>query len=135
MDYKEMILNQSYSNVVILSLTALHILLENCSNSLKVIINNISLSLLSIGNSKNYSIRYRLGRCWLVLVKLNKEILLEFANTLFEFFYENLSVEYYEMNFTACEFFLFVIEELENKKSDLFKNKHITQSLLNGVKM
>jgi hypothetical protein len=134
-DYKEMILNQSYSNVVILSLTALHILLENCSNSLKVIINNISLSLLSIGNSKNYSIRYRLGRCWLVLVKLNKEILLEFANTLFEFFYENLSVEYYEMNFTACEFFLFVIEELENKKSDLFKNKHITQSLLNGVKM
>jgi hypothetical protein len=75
-----------------------------------------------------------LGRCWLVLVRLNKQFLINLGGTLFEFFYENLAVEYYEMNFTASEFYLFVIDEIENKKSDLFMNKRIIENLLNGVK-
>jgi hypothetical protein len=57
-------------------------------------------------------------------------LLLKFEE-LFKFFCENLIVENYEMNFTAAEFFLFLIDDEEE---GFIKNVSIYATLQNNLK-
>jgi hypothetical protein len=87
-----------------------------------------------IGLHKNQvpSVRFRIGRCWLIIIRLNKDLLIAKYIDLFSFFYENLSVENYEMNFTGAEFFLYLVDEEEDEAA--IKNKFVCTTLENNLK-
>jgi hypothetical protein len=118
--------------LIILVLTTIYILLENCPEAMTNSIETVSTSLIKLQNWKNFAINFRIGRCWLSIIKLRRDVFLRFFDKLFIFFTENLSVEYYEMNFTASEFYLHIIEEDKGKL--LSKNKIIFESLSSNLK-
>jgi len=96
--------------------------IRNISDSLIKMSQNSIQNKIGVNNNYNNSyrnkIRYKLGRCWLIIVKLKNEILSSLSEFLIDFFNENLLFEYYEMNFTATEYFLFIVEEIgENEKN------------------
>jgi transportin-1 len=77
-------------------------------------------------------LRYRIGRCWLVVIRSNRSILTSKTEQLFNFFYENLTTECYELNFTAAEFFLYLIDDDEE---DFVKIHHIFSLLEGNLKL
>lgn len=125
------LIDQETNKTTGLVLNTLHILLENCPDALDIHAENIANVLLNFNNFENCSLRFKVGRCWISIIKLRKDIFNQFCETLFDFFTDNLSKEAYEMNFTAAEFYLFVIEEddgayLKNAKvyHNIQKNFH-----------
>lgn len=70
-------------------------------------------------------LRFNIGKCWISMLKLEKDFFLDFYEILFSFFFDNYRVEHYQMNFIASEFFLFVLEEYEEN----FKNIHKIKTL------
>ena len=57
------------------------------------------------------NVRYKIGRVWMSIIKVNNDVLLILFDNLFTFFIENLKYEHYELNFNACDFFNFVIQD------------------------
>jgi hypothetical protein len=92
---------------------------------------NISKVLVQMNLNKNFTTRSRVGRCWLAILRMRKDVFEAFSNSLFGFFFDNLSAESYEMNFTAGEFFLFIIEE---ENGQLMKNEIILEELIKNIK-
>lgn len=75
--------------------------------------------------------RFRIGRCWLIIIRIRKEVLNELLTQLFEFFLQNFSVEQYEMNFTSAEFFLYLVDE---EDEDIIKTDKVFNSLKASLK-
>lgn len=104
-------------NKILVTLSTLHILIENCPN---VIFNDqkkIALVLLKMNQVENLKIRMRLSHCWNSLVRLNKEIFFEISDQLFSFFVINYKYNDYDLNFSSAEFFHHIINEEENAKA------------------
>jgi hypothetical protein len=77
----------------------------------------------------NLKIRFRIGRCWLIIVRISKSILFNAFERLYKFFFVNMTAEDYEMNFTSAEFFLYLVDEEEE---DIIKNNKISTILQNN---
>jgi hypothetical protein len=78
----------------------------------------------------NVKIRFNIGRCWLIIVRISKSILFSGFESLYKFFYDNLTVENYEMNFISAEFFLYLVDEEEE---DLIKNSQVSTIIKNNL--
>jgi hypothetical protein len=100
--------NQAF---MILVMTSLYILLENCSEASYDFIEEVSKTLIQLFNIRNFALRYRVGRCWLSAIMIKTSIFDSVSEKIFQFFTENLSTECYQMNFTAAEFYLCIVEE------------------------
>jgi hypothetical protein len=87
--------------------------------------------LIGLHKVKSTSLRFRIGRCWLIILRIHNDTLLTKFEALFAFFYESFTVENYEMNFTAAEFFLFIIDDEEE---GFVKNNHISSTLQHNLK-
>jgi hypothetical protein len=87
--------------------------------------------LLILSEKKTPHVRFRIGRCWLIIIRINGDILVNNFEKLFSFFYENLLAENYEMNFTAAEFFLYLVDDEED---NFVKNTYIFSTLQNNLK-
>jgi len=98
-------------NLTILVLNTFNILLENCASILQDKLNSASNILVNLHSTDNFDMRYHLGRCWLTIIRMKREILLDPNTDLFLFFVPNLTAEHYKMNFISAEFFLFIVEE------------------------
>ncbi len=110
--------------LVTLVLNNLYLLIENCPNLVNEEIDKIVDTLLSLNECNNFQTRYHLGRCWLSILKIKKEILSSILDSLFAFFIGNFSVENYQMNFTSSEFFSMLIQS-DEKNSENETNKLI----------
>lgn len=62
---------------------------------------------------------------------MKREIFFTFFDNLFNFFNNNLTAESYEMNFTACEFYLFAIEE---ENGELLKDERTYNEIKSNLK-
>ena len=87
--------------------------------------------LISLDNLGDLNIRYRIGRVWMSMIKLKNEVLIILFDNLFNFFMNNLKCEHYELNFIACDFFNFIIED----KEFLLNNDKIRNSIYNNLSM
>ncbi len=112
-------------NLTILVLNTFNILLENCSTILEDKLNSASNILVNLHGTENFDMRYHIGRCWLTMIRMKREILLDPNTDLFLFFVPNLTTEHYKMNFISAEFFLFLVEEDE----ELIKEEKIREKL------
>ncbi len=86
--------------------------------------------MLTYNDSKDLIVRFKIGRCWLSIISLRRDILLNSFENLMQFFNDNLSVQSYEMNFTACEFYLFLTEE----EGKLLKDERILNRMQSIIK-
>jgi hypothetical protein len=125
--------NNVENNQIIIEqvLTTMYILLENCPEAVYDISDEISNTLIELGNIKKYSMRYKVGRYWLALINTKYQILDTNSESLFQFFTENLSVESYQMNFTAAEFYLSIVDE---ETCQIFNNPQIMNFLQENIK-
>jgi hypothetical protein len=105
-------------NLIILVLKTLNILVENCSNIMIEQLEMTSDILVNFHDSENFDMRYHIGQCWLSMMRMKKEVLLDRSANLFIFFVHNFSAENYKMNFIAAEFLLFIVEEEEELIND-----------------
>ena len=105
--------SMSYPNEKLISLILMCIesLVENCYETMENYLEKSVNVLLQMNSITNVSIRYKLGRVWVNLIKVNSSALSFLFNNLFEFFLNNLKEEHYEMNFNASDFFNYVLEE------------------------
>lgn len=72
---------------------------------------------------RNYSLRLKVGRCLLSIIRMRKDLLLNYRNAIFNFYSENLSIESYTISsIIAAEFFLYLLEE---EKGEFMKNQEI----------
>jgi hypothetical protein len=78
----------------------------------------------------NTKIRFKIGRCWLIIVRISKTILFSAFERLYQFFHNNLAVENYEINFISAEFMLYLVDEEEE---DLIKNSQVNMMLQNNL--
>jgi hypothetical protein len=116
-------------HLIILVLSTLNIMLESCSMFMNENLEEVAKVLLNLLDTQNMDMRYKLGGCWLSMVRMRKEVLLELINSLFQFFTENLTVEQYQMNFITSEFFLLILEEHEELMNDEKVKEHFKQNL------
>jgi hypothetical protein len=96
-------------NKILVTLSTLHILIDNCP---KVISNDhkkIALLLLLMNQVENLKIRICLSNCWNSLIILNKEIFFEISDQLFSFFLINFNYKNYDLNFSSAEFFYHIL--------------------------
>ena len=92
-----------------LVLMSLHVLLENCPNLINEDTESVIEALINLKESQELNTRYHVGRCWLSIFKIKKEVLSLLLEPLFNFFIGNFSVENYQMNLTSAEFFSFIV--------------------------
>ncbi len=117
--------------LIILVLHTLNILLENCSNTMIDQLETTSGILVYFHDSENFDMRYHIGQCWLSMIRMKKEVLLDRSSILFLLFLQNLAAENYKMNFIAAEFLFFIVEEEEelindeNIKEKIFYNLEV----------
>jgi hypothetical protein len=71
-------------------------------------------------------VRFKLGREWLIIIRIRQDLLIKLIEPLFEFFILNLSTENHEINFTAAEFICSLVDDEER---ELIKNEQITKVL------
>jgi hypothetical protein len=125
-DIGKIMKEEKQDHMTILVLQTLNILLENCSNIMIDQLDSVSGVLVNLHNTNNFDLRYHIGLCWLSMCRMKREILLDNSANLFSFFVNNLSAEYYQMNFVAAEFLLYVVEEDE----DLINDEIIREKIL-----
>ena len=122
--------------LIILVFTTMYFLLESCPTTMNEQLENITRVLISLKDSQSIQIRYHLGRCWLTIVRMNKETLSSYktlTQILFPFFMNNFSVEYYEMNFISAEFFLILVEKEGNEEKKNM-NEQVVNLLQDNLK-
>jgi hypothetical protein len=76
-------------------------------------------------------VRFKLSRCWLSITRIRQDLSIKFIEHLFEFFIFNLSMENYEINFTAAEFICSLVDDEEK---ELIKNEQISKALEKNLK-
>jgi hypothetical protein len=101
---------------ILVTLSTLHSLIENCPNVITDDQKKIALVLLKMNQVENFKIRMRLSYCWNSLVRFNKEIFFEISDQLFSFFVMNFKYKDYDLNFSSAEFFHHILNEEENLK-------------------
>ena len=99
---------------ILVTLSTLHILIDNCPNVISEESKKIALTLLKMNQVDNLKIRMRLSYCWNSLVKFNKEIFFEIPDQLFTFFILNFKFKDHDLNFSTVEFFHHIITEEES---------------------
>lgn len=121
--------NQREDTLINLVLKTIYMLLENCQVFLSEddCLSSVTKVLVNLHNTENLQMRYYLGRCWTTAVRINKQIFIDYADVLFSFFANNLTVDYYEMNFISAEFFLILVDEDEDNE-EIF-NTEVIQTL------
>lgn len=107
-----------------LVLSTVYILLENCNVTMSEHLDKLAHLLINMQNFKNTSIRHKTGKCLLSILKVKQDLLVYNRSVIFSFFSQCLHAEFYEMNFTACEFFLMVMEDDDGK---LIKKNEINE--------
>lgn len=115
--------NEIDTQLASLVLSTIFILLENCGETMYGHMEKILIVLIKF-KFKNSSLRFKVGRCLLSIIRMRKDLLLNYRNAIFIFYSENLPIESYEMNLIAAEFFLFLLEE---EKGEFMKNQEINQ--------
>lgn len=115
--------------LILLDLTILLILMENCPNTILDESKPIVESLLKLNNYEKINIKTILGKCWNFLIKINKSVILELHNTLIAFFICNFNIDDYDLNFTTAEFFCFLLDKEEN----LLANESIAIAIKNQL--
>lgn len=103
-------------------------MIENCPNAIYDEIKSIAQILLNFNNIDDLKIKITLAHCWYSIIKNNKDVLLEFSDSLIQFFLHNFAEDDYELNFSCAEFFNFLVDENENILSNdkinlLFENR------------
>ena len=88
--------------------------------------------LINLHYIKNLNIRYKTGRCWLTIIRIKPETLIGCFDNLYGFFLDNLSIEFYELNFNAAEFFILIIEDESN---NYIKYDKIYSKIGNNLRM
>lgn len=83
-------------------------------------------------DSDNISLRTKISKCLLDLLKQKKDIIFEDYEYFFCFFFDNFRFENYYMNLSASEFFLFLIENYENEFIPLEEENSKDMEILNG---
>jgi hypothetical protein len=106
-------------SLITLTLATLYVLLESCPNVMSENLDHVINVLSTLSVSQNLQTRYHLGRCWLCILRMKKDIIFSLNAHLFPFFMNNFSVDYYEMNFTSAEFFLMIIETCEEEEEEI----------------
>jgi hypothetical protein len=124
-------LEKTNQDLLIMVLSTVYVLLENCPNKMSDDLGILVKILFNLHSSQNLGTRYHLGKCWLAIIRMKKEILLETFENLFNFFLNNFTVEHYEMNFISAEFFLVIVEENEE---ELIKEEIVSNVLQNNLK-
>lgn len=123
--------NEVDTHLVNLVLTTVYILLENCGDSIFEYVDKIAMVLIHMKKCKNTTTRNRIGRCLLSIIRVRKDVLMNYRKVIFSFFSESLYVESYELNFIASEFFLFILEE---ERGELTKQQEFSQELRTRLK-
>ena len=101
-------------NKILITLSTLQILIDNCPNVISYDHKNIALTLLKMNQLENLKIRMRLSYCWNSLVRFKKEIFFEIPDQLFTFFVSNFKYKDHDLSFSSAEFFHHIIDEEEN---------------------
>jgi hypothetical protein len=101
-------------NKILITLSTLHSLIDNCPNVISNDHKKIALTLLKMNQVENLKIRMHLSNCWNSLVRFNKEIFFEIPDQLFTFFVLNFKYQDHDLNFSSAEFFHHVIDAEEN---------------------
>lgn len=68
----------------------------------------------------------------MTIIRIKPETLIVYFDNLYGFFLDNLTVEYYELNFNAAEFLVLIIEEDNN---NFVKYENIYSKIRNNLKM
>lgn len=106
--------NRFNEQAILITLSTLHILIENCPNAILEEVRPIAHLLINLNCLESTKIKINLAHCWNSLIKANKEILFELSENLIIYFLDNFKIDSYELNFASAEFFSFVIDEEEN---------------------
>jgi hypothetical protein len=75
---------------------------------------------------EDFKIRCNVGKCWMSLIKHNKDIFHNFFEKSINFFTCNLTVDNYEMNMIAGEFFFKIIDE-DGEEEPYIRNEIISE--------
>lgn len=118
-------------NKILLTISTLHILIENCPNAISEEKQKIGILLQKFNQQENLKIRSRLSFCWNSLIKFNKEIFFEFSDDLFSFFIKNFHYKDYDLSFSSVEFFYSIIEETEEEEIPCEKIQEIMERRIN----
>jgi hypothetical protein len=102
--------------VLNLVLNNIYVLLENCRNFMNEEIESVIEALLTLKNYNEVLTRYHIGRCWLSVIKIKKDILSSLLDQLFIFFMGNFTVDNYQTNFISAEFFSMLIQSEDKGK-------------------
>jgi hypothetical protein len=99
-------LNENFEeNKLLITLSTLHIIIDNCPNVISNDHKKIAISLLKMNQIENMKIRMHLSYCWNSLVRFNKEIFYEIPDQLYSFFVFNFKFKDHELSFSSAEFF------------------------------
>jgi len=105
-------------NSILMTLSILNSLIENCPNAIFNEKKIISQCLIEMIDLENLDIRISLGISLNSLLRNNKDLLKDLHEKLFIFFFNNIKITNYELNLTSAEFFLYILDEEENIIAD-----------------
>lgn len=117
-------------NKILITLSTLHILIDNCPNVITNEYKKIALTLLKVSQIENLKIRMRLAYCWNSLVRFNKEIFYEIPDQIFSFFVLNFKYKDHDLSFSSAEFFHYIIDE-EDTNSPNEKLQKLMEARIN----
>lgn len=100
---------QNNNNQILLILSTLHVLIDNCPITISQEYKKIAIILLKLSQAENFNIRLNLTNCWNSLIKYNKEIFYESSDQLFTFLILNFKFKNYDLNFSTAELFHFIL--------------------------
>lgn len=88
---------------------------ENSKNNLQKTIDIFKI----FEDSDNISLRTKISKCLLDLLRYKKQFLFEDYEYFFCFFFDNYRLENYYLNLSGSEFFLFLIENFEKESNPI----------------
>ncbi len=104
--------------------------IEKKPEEVKLNFNQFTEILLSYRNTEILGIRSKLGQILINLFQLKFVISIKLQQEIFFFFFNNFSIENYQMNLSSSEFFLFF---LENKEEFIKKNLNQKENVKNDI--
>lgn len=111
-DFEE--IEESRIRPLILSINIVNIIFDKFSDNLADRIKDLIYFLSFFKDCENMDFRSKMGKTWVYILKSKRDIIFEYYEDLFSFFFDNYRVEHYEMNLSASNFFLFLLEEYGN---------------------
>ena len=103
-------------------MNTLTIFLESCQAMAVEKMRDVVSILKHYSNSSDGKIKHLVGKCWYIVIHLDKSYLNESYEDLINFYLGNFNEENYEKSFVCAEFFQYLIDDKENFiKSDIIK--------------